>query len=216
MDERTIQTPQERRIDPARVLALSDGLFAIILTLLVLDIQVPDLAQGQSLVEAVREIKPSFVAFLISFAVVAIAWAGHRGLFGFIRSTDRPLIWLNFLYLLPLCLLPFGASLLAQDERGLVGLRLYGLLLLAIDLTRLMIWVYATGRPTLLVAPIEQRARRVGIVMAIVGAIAYALAIAIAAALPTASLLMYAVIPALYFVGVAVNWDSERANRGTA
>ena len=53
--------------DPARVLALSDGVFAIIITLLVLDVRVPELAQGQSLNEALAEVGPSFTAFVVSF-----------------------------------------------------------------------------------------------------------------------------------------------------
>src|SRR3954449_1076236 len=110
--EDTRQQRYERTHDPARVLALSDGVFAIIITLLVLEIHVPELAQGQSLGDAGREIRPSFIAFLISFVVVAIAWDGHRDLFSLIRRTDRSLIWFNFLYLLPLSVIPFGASLI--------------------------------------------------------------------------------------------------------
>ena len=60
----------DRTHDPARVLALSDGVFAIIITLLVLEIHVPELSGGQDLREALREVRPSFVAFLISF----VAW----------------------------------------------------------------------------------------------------------------------------------------------
>ena len=100
MDDRRHRERYERGNDPARVLTLSDGVFAIILTLLVLEIQVPDLAQGQTLRDALREVRPSFVAFLISFVVVAIAWAGHRDLFALIRRTSRVLVWLNILYLL--------------------------------------------------------------------------------------------------------------------
>jgi uncharacterized membrane protein len=85
------------------VVFLSDGVVAIIITLLVLEIHVPDLQNGQSLVDALGHIRPSLVAFLISFIVVAIAWAGHRDLFTVIRRTDRVLVWLNFVYLLPLC-----------------------------------------------------------------------------------------------------------------
>ena len=87
-DERERQV-YERGTDPTRVLALSDGVFAIILTLLVLEIHVPELGAGQKLGQALREIRPSLVAFLISFVVVAIAWAGHRDLFALIRRTDR-------------------------------------------------------------------------------------------------------------------------------
>jgi len=107
----------DRAHDPARVLAVSDGVFAIVITLLVLEIHVPDLARGQSLREASHEIRPSFVAFLISFVVTAIAWAGHRDLFALIRRTDRALVWLNILYLLPLSILPFGASLISTYDQ---------------------------------------------------------------------------------------------------
>jgi uncharacterized membrane protein len=71
----------ERHHDPARVLALSDGVFAIIITLLVLEVHVPELTQGQSLAEALEELRPSLVAFVISFIL-----AGIRGCPGSRRS----------------------------------------------------------------------------------------------------------------------------------
>src|SRR5215207_5476118 len=94
MDDKLQRERYERGHDPTRVLALSDGVFAIVITLLVLEIHVPDLASGQSLRAALREIRPSFVAFLISVVVTAIAWAGHRDLFSLVRRTDRALVWL--------------------------------------------------------------------------------------------------------------------------
>jgi uncharacterized membrane protein len=97
---------------PRGVLALSDGVFAVVITLLVLEIHVPELTQGQSLAEALREVRPSFNAFVVTFILTGMYWVGHRDLFALIRRTDRGLVWLNILYLLPVCLLPFGASLL--------------------------------------------------------------------------------------------------------
>jgi uncharacterized membrane protein len=102
----------ERLYDPARVLALTDGVFAIVITLLVLEVHVPELTGGHSLNEALAELRPSLVAFVISFILAGMYWVGHRDLFALIRRTDRGLVWLNILYLLPLCLLPFGAGLL--------------------------------------------------------------------------------------------------------
>jgi uncharacterized membrane protein len=194
----------ERGHDPARVLALSDGVFAIILTLLVLEIHVPDLGHGESLRVALREVRPSFVAFLISFVVVAIAWAGHRDLFSLIRRTDRTLVWLNILYLLPLSILPFGASLLARYDKEPVALRMYGILLVAIAATRLGIWAYATKRSRLLYAPVDMRSRWTAFAIAALPGVAYGVAIVIAAAAPTASLLIYAAVPILYFVAISV------------
>jgi uncharacterized membrane protein len=192
----------DRLHDPARVLALSDGVFAIILTLLVLEIHVPDLARGQSLREAMAEVRPSFVAFLISFVVVAISWAGHRDLFAHIRRTDRNLVWLNVVYLLPLSLLPFGAALLSRYQQESVALRMYGLLLLLIALTRLVVWLYAVNRPHLLHEPISQRTRTAGAIIAGVPAVLYTVAILLASGSPEASLAIYAGAPILYFIGL--------------
>ena len=204
VDERQRLARYERGNDPARVLALSDGVFAIVITLLVLELHVPDLARGQSLTAALGEIKPSFVAFLNSFVVVAIAWAGHRDLFALIRRTDRPLVWLNFLHLLPLAILPFGAALLARYETDPVALSIYGTLLVAISLTRLATWWYATARPHLLFTPLDARTRWFGIAAAAVPALVYALAIVIADRAPIASLVIYAAVPVIYFITITL------------
>jgi uncharacterized membrane protein len=137
----------ERLHDPARVLALSDGVFAIIVTLLVLEIHVPELAQGQSLNQALSEVRPSLTAFVISFVLAGMYWVGHRDLFALIRRTDRGLVWLNILFLLPLCLLPFAAGMLGRYDREPVALRIYGLVLVVIAVMRVVIWLYATNRP---------------------------------------------------------------------
>jgi uncharacterized membrane protein len=70
-DERDdqVRAMLERLHDPARVLALSDGVFAIIITLLVLEVHVPELTQGQSLNQALAELRPSLTAFVISFVL---------------------------------------------------------------------------------------------------------------------------------------------------
>ena len=113
----------ERTHDPSRVLALSDGVFAIVITLLVLEVHVPELSQGQSLSGALAEVRPSFNAFVITFILTGMYWVAHRGLFALIRRIDRGLVWLNILCLLPLCLLPFGI-LVAEVAPG-VSLLIY-------------------------------------------------------------------------------------------
>jgi uncharacterized membrane protein len=192
----------ERTHDPSRVMTLSDGVFAIIITLLVLEIHVPELSHGQSLGQALQEIRPSFVAFLISFVVVAISWAGHRDLFAHVRRTDRPLVWLNILYLLPLSILPFGASLIARYDTWPVALELYGFLLLAISATRIWIFWYGTGHPHLLYEPTDPRSRRLGALIVVIPAVAYGAAVVLADASPRTSLWIYAIVPLLYFLGL--------------
>jgi uncharacterized membrane protein len=203
----------DRQHDPARVMALSDGVFAIVITLLVLEIHVPELAGGQSLRDALREVRPSFTAFLISFVVTAIAWAGHRDLFAHIRRTDRALVWLNLLHLLPLSLLPFGAALISRYDREAVALSLYGILVALIALTRLIVWLYATNRPHLLYEPIGRRTRTVGVLIVAVPAALYVLAILIADSAPAGSMFIYAAVPVLYFIALFV--DRSTAPPGT-
>jgi uncharacterized membrane protein len=202
-DERA-RAHMERTHDPARVLALSDGVFAIIITLLVLEIHVPELTQGHSLNEALREVRPSFNAFVITFILTGLYWVAHRDLFALIRRTDRSLVWLNILYLLPLCLLPFGAGLLGRYEKEPVALRIYGLLLVAIAVMRLVIWLYATNRPHLLWQRLDDRQRRAGLALAVVPVFVYLLAFLVAAAAPGVSLLIYAGTPLLYFLSITV------------
>lgn len=204
MDDDLRREQVERQNEPTRVLALSDGVFAIILTLLVLEIHVPELSDDQGLGDALREIRPSMVAFLISFVVVGNAWARHRDLFALIRRTDRAVIWLNLLYMLPLALIPFGASLLARYDHDAVALELYGLILVAIGLTRLAIWGYVTSRPDLLYVPVETRTRLSRAIVVTIPTLAFAVAIAMADWAPSVSLAIYALTPLIYFLAITV------------
>jgi uncharacterized membrane protein len=202
----------ERVHDPARVLALSDGVFAILITLLVLEIHVPELTQGHSLNQALREIRPSLVAFVISFILAGMYWVGHRDLFALIRRTDRGLVWLNILHLLPLCLLPFAAGLLGRYDQEPVALRIYGLLLVAIAVMRVVIWLYATSRPHLLWRPLDDRQRRAGLTINLYPGLVYLLAFLVAKSAPGLSLLIYAGLPLLYFLSITVLRGSRKRN----
>jgi uncharacterized membrane protein len=203
----------ERLHDPARVLALSDGVFAIIITLLVLEVHVPELTQGHSLNQALRELRPSLIAFVISFILAGMYWVGHRDLFALIRRTDRGLVWLNILYLLPLCLLPFGAGLLGRYDREPVALRIYGLLLVLIAVMRAVIWLYATNRPQLLWQRLDARQRRAGLAINLYPGLIYLLAFLLAKRAPGVSLMIYAGMPLLYFLSITVLRGSRQRNR---
>jgi uncharacterized membrane protein len=194
----------ERLHDPARVLALTDGVFAIIITLLVLEIHVPELAQGHSLNEALGELRPSLVAFVITFILAGMYWVGHRDLFALIRRTDRGLVWLNILFMLPLCLLPFGAGMIGRYDQEPVALRIYGLVLVTIAIMRVVIWLYATNRPHLLWQRLDARQRRAGLALNLVPGLVYLLAFLVAKAAPGLSLLIYAGLPVLYFLSITV------------
>jgi uncharacterized membrane protein len=93
-------------------------------------------------------------------------------------------VWLNILYLLPVYLLPFGASLLGPYGREPTALHIYGLVLVAIAVMRVVIWLYATSRPYLLWQRLDDRQRRTGLALAVFPGLIYLLAILVAAAAP--------------------------------
>ena len=205
MERGTEDARFERVHDPARVMALSDGIFAVVITLLVLEVHVPELGPGQRLVDALHEIRPSVVAFLISFVVIAISWTAHRDLFVHLRLTDRNVVWLNLLYMLPLSLLPFGAALISRHERDPAAISIYGTLLVMLATTRLVIWLYATSRPHLLYEPIDPRSRKRGVLLVAVPLAFYLVAIAIASSMPLVSIWIFAAAPILYFVTMVLS-----------
>jgi uncharacterized membrane protein len=98
--------------ETARVEAFSDGVFAIAITLLILDLKVPSPAAG-SLGRALVRQWPTYLAFLISFAFIGIMWVNHHRLFNHIRRSDNTLLFTNLLLLLGVSIVPFPTSLLA-------------------------------------------------------------------------------------------------------
>ena len=98
--------------ETSRVEAFSDGVFAIAITLLILDLHVPPPAAGR-LGPALLRQWPTYVAFLLSFAFIGIMWVNHHRLFNHIRRSDNFLLFLNLLLLLGVCLVPFPTALLA-------------------------------------------------------------------------------------------------------
>jgi uncharacterized membrane protein len=211
-DERT-NDAFERVHDPSRLLALSDGVFAIIMTLLVLDIHVPAIGPGESLAAAVSQIWPSLRAFVISFIVAGMYWVGHRDLFALVRRTDRWLVWLSVLYLLPLCLLPFGAALLGSHDLEPVALRIFGTILVAIAVMRVSVWLYVSNRPALLWRALDRDKRRAGLALGVLPGLFYLLAILLAGVTPGVSLAIYAAGPVLYFLSITVLRGSRQRDR---
>lgn len=105
---------------PTRLEAFSDGVFAIIITLLVLDLRVPreNALGGQSLDAVLLHQWPVYLAFVLSFLQVGVVWANHHTMFRYIRRTDHALLIYNLLLLLCVAFLPFTTGLLSEYARG--------------------------------------------------------------------------------------------------
>jgi uncharacterized membrane protein len=95
-----------------RLEAFSDGVFAVAITLLVLDLTPPNTNGG--LVAALADQWPNFAAFGLSFLIIGIVWVNHHALLATVRRVDRPLLFLNLVLLMSVVLLPFSTSLFAR------------------------------------------------------------------------------------------------------
>ena len=192
---------------PERVSALTDGVFAIVLTILVLEIAVPENLSEASLRQVLEELRPTLVAWVISFLITAMYWVAHRDLFLRVRAVNRDVVWLNLLFLLPVGLIPFASSVLGKYPDDAIALHLFGVVMIVASVMRLVLYVYVMRRPTLLVT--QQVPERLGLGLSIAAApiLVYALAMALAATSATASLILYFAVPILYFLLVTVLRD---------
>jgi TMEM175 potassium channel family protein len=103
--------------DRDRIVNLSDGVFAIAITLLVLDIRVPDIPESmvaKELPAALISLWPKYLGYFLSFVGIAVFWTIHHSIFRPIRSYDRTLLYLNFLFLMVVAFVPFPTSLLGE------------------------------------------------------------------------------------------------------
>jgi uncharacterized membrane protein len=109
MAERTLTKLEER--DLGRIAAFTDGVMAVAITLLVLNLDVPRLGPGQSLGDALVDLLPSLGAYVLAFALVGRFWVIHHNLFETLRGFDRTLMTLNLLFLALIVLVPFSTDL---------------------------------------------------------------------------------------------------------
>jgi uncharacterized membrane protein len=128
-----------------RLLALSDGVIAVAITLLVLDIRLPEgfgEYSDSQLWAALVALWPRLLAYLLSFYVIANFWFSHRSKFNAIVKTDGRLMWINMLFLLTVGLVPFTTNLIAESG-GTVATMIYAAAMVVSGLSLAGIWQYA-------------------------------------------------------------------------
>jgi uncharacterized membrane protein len=124
MAEATGSRPEAgRELD--RIVFFSDAVFAIAITILVLDIRLPDGVSPAELPARVLALGPKYLSYVISFLVLAIYWQAHHRVFRPIRGYDGTLVWLNFLFLMAVAFLPFPTSLLGEYSGEQVSVVIY-------------------------------------------------------------------------------------------
>jgi uncharacterized membrane protein len=204
-----LNRPSDHLASPDRVVALTDGVFAIVITLLVLEIAVPEDLGGQSLQQVLEELRPTVVAWVISFMITGMYWVVHRDLFSRVCAVNRDLVWLNLLFLLPVSLIPFAASVLGHNSEEPIALHLYGVVMIATTVMRFVLYRYVIRRPALMWPDEAIDPTRLGRAIAASPIVVYAVAMAAAEVSPSLSLTLYFSVPVLYFL--LITWLRDRA-----
>jgi uncharacterized membrane protein len=200
--------------ESGRVEAFSDGVLAIVITLLVLDLRAPEV-HGEILHQLLEQ-WPFYVAYLASFGYVGVIWVNHHQLFTHIDAVDTGLLWHNLGLLLTTSVLPFPTAVLGSafqhgnSRDQATGMVFYALVSAAMAGTWLLLYHYLARNPRLLTATtpaafFAHERRR-----ALIGIAVYLVAALVGLWQPAGGLVMAALLPVFYGV-TSEGWSPSRS-----
>jgi len=135
------------QLSKARIETFSDAIFAIVITLLVLEIRIGEVSDHHSvaaMAEALTKILPKIISLVISFITICVIWINHHRIFTQVRSTDLGFFWINAKLILWVSLIPFPTALIGEYPQNPLALALYGVIMalmaLSFVLMRLHVW----------------------------------------------------------------------------
>ena len=202
-------TRRSRRAQPNTTLTtqrlemLSDGVIAIAATLLVLEIGRVELDHDEDLLEAIGQLWPSYLAYVVSFTVIGLIWVAHHTMFERISSVDRPLLFLNLALLLGIGFIPWPTSVLADFIRednlnASVATALYSFTMTLIGIVFVGMWAHLVRHPEHTIDTVTEVQLRRSMRLACVSPIVYGATIGLAFVSPYLCLVVYLLL-ALYF-----------------
>jgi uncharacterized membrane protein len=200
-----------------RAEAFSDGVFAIAATLLVLELKIPHVEPG-GLSEALLERWPSYATYIVSFLTIGIIWVNHHAVMERIKNVNRPLLFLNLVFLMAVAAIPFPTALLADylhaghDER--LASAIYGATMALMGIAFGLIWAYAVLSSDLLHESIDPHRARRSLLMFAAGNPLYLLAIGVSFFSAELALAIYALLALFYlFDALPPLEESGKASR---
>lgn len=126
------------RIGTDRLEAFSDGVVAIIITIMIIELKLPDLNKNSSAIDIIKHIRhllPYFITYAFSFMMIAIFWTNHHHMFHLLEKADEPLLWQNFIFLFLLSLIPFATSIVGSNPFIPLSVAIYGVVILLTTLS---------------------------------------------------------------------------------
>jgi uncharacterized membrane protein len=200
-----------------RIVFFSDAVMAIAITLLAIDLKVPEIAASVAITELPRslsELGPRLMSFLISFFVIGIYWMSHHRYFRFIQRYDSGLIVLNLLFLLFIVLMPFVASLFGQYYDLPLGMSIYAAAVAATGLSMGALWWYASHHHRLIDEHLDEqfiRARSIALAVPLL----FLVSIPFTFVSRTLAVALWCTLPLVSFAVLKVSEQKRRVHRTT-
>jgi uncharacterized membrane protein len=186
-----------------RVEAFSDGVIAIIITLLIFEVRLPDLpanATNEQMLAAFGSISPKLASFAVSFVTVAIFWVNHHSFFAGVSHTDWKLLWANNLLLFFLAIVPFTTAVLGDHVGQPIAVAVYALNLGLAGLAFTLMGWYVLIVARLVDPRISEQARRFEVRRSILGSGLYLLAVPLGLLVPVAAEILFIAVPIAFIV----------------
>jgi uncharacterized membrane protein len=134
-------------ISKGRIETLTDGIFAIVMTILVLELVLPHIPQSEVYKELPKhliELWPVFLSYVTSFIILGFFWMGHDKQFHYIKRVNGTLLWISIFYLMFIALIPFSTILIGEYGDQQISVLIYGVNLTIASSLNYMHWRYAT------------------------------------------------------------------------
>src|SRR4030095_4654928 len=185
-----------------RLEGLGDGIFAVAMTILVIELKWPELEDTSlhSFATSFNAILSGLLCYIISFIVLGIMWFGHRMMFEYIGKSNRHFIFLGVLFYMMVCLVPLSTRFLAENVLQWGTIMVYGLNLSLCNLTLYAQWNYGINRQGFLERELPDEVRKEAKISFLISPVVYAGAIIIAFWWPVASIIIFIITPLLYLI----------------
>ena len=182
--------------------AFSDGVFAIAVTLLVLEIKAPDLSQAtpSEAVTKLLQVFPQVLSYTTSFIVIGVLWINHHALFHFLKRVDRTVLVINLLLLMCVAFIPYPTALIGEFGASLPVVVFYGLSLAMTRFVYNALWFYVVHRYIRSEKLIHQKSVRKATTWSLSYPISYLVAAGLAFITINLSIVLYVLIPSFYLL----------------
>lgn len=209
------------KIGTDRAETFSDGVIAIIITIMILELKVPDLTKDSSardIMSHVSHLLPYFIIYAFSFMMIAIFWTNHHHMFLLLEKADEHLLWQNFIFLFLLSLIPFATSIVGSNPFVPLSAAMYGVVMLLTTLSFTTMEHYSLRKKlthkdedqelTRNIFKVSFKARR----KAIAATLIYLFAIPLAFVSVYAAYICFVIPPVIFFIPEGID-DEELAEK---